>query len=129
MGERALAAARAAIGTRFRLHGRDGRGLDCLGLAGLAMRAEGFAGEIPSGYAMRGGDAARIAAAIEAAGFVASDAPGDLLLLRTGAGQLHFAISTGAGAVHADAMLRRVVERPDLPWQLAGRWRWPEQTR
>lgn len=126
MGELALAAARAAVGVRFRLHGRDARGLDCLGLAGLAMRAEGFEGEIPSGYALRGGDAHRICAAIGAAGFAASDATGDLMLMRSGPGQLHFAISTGSGLIHADAMLRRVVERPDVPWPVIGRWRLKE---
>ena len=33
MGEAGAAAARALIGTRFRLHGRDGAGADCLGVA------------------------------------------------------------------------------------------------
>jgi hypothetical protein len=123
---RGLAAARAAIGTRFRLHGRDGRGLDCVGLAALAMRAEGYAGEVPSGYALRHGDAAGVCAAIAAAGLVAGEGrrAGDVLLLRTGPGQLHLAIDSGEGLVHADAMLRRVVERPDpLPWPVIGRWR------
>jgi cell wall-associated NlpC family hydrolase len=126
VGERALAAARAVVGVRFRLHGRDCNGLDCVGLAALAMRAEGFAGEIPRGYAMRGGRPGEVRAAIEAAGFAASDAAGDLMLLRTGPGQLHFAISTGGGLIHADAMLRRVVERPDVPWPVIGRWRLKE---
>ncbi|MDF7777795.1 peptidoglycan endopeptidase [Sphingomonas sp. AOB5] len=127
VGERALAAARAAVGVRFRVHGRDSAGLDCLGLAGLAMRAEGYEGEVPSGYALRGGDAARVRAAIEAAGFVAGDSAGDLLLMRSGPGQLHFAISSGEGIIHADAMLRRVVERPDVPWPVIGRWRLRER--
>ena len=125
-GEAALAAARGAVGARFRLHGRDSEtGLDCVGLAALALRAEGFSGAVPSGYALRSGDAARVIRAIEAAGLVAArDArPGDLMLLRTGPGQLHFAIDAGSGIVHADAMLRRVVERPGTNWPVIGRWR------
>ena len=125
MGERALAAARAAVGVRFRLHGRDANGLDCVGLAALALRAEGFEGAVPSGYALRSGDAARARAAIAAAGLVEVSArrAGDLLLLRAGPGQLHFAIDSLAGIVHADAMLRKVVERPGAGWPVIGRWR------
>ena len=121
-----VAAARAAVGARFRLHGRDpATGLDCVGLAALALRAEGFEGAVPSGYALRSGNASRVCAAIRAAGLVAcADArAGDLLLLRTGPGQLHFAIWAGDGIVHADAMLRRVVERPGMRWPVVGRWR------
>jgi cell wall-associated NlpC family hydrolase len=128
-GERAIAAARGAIGTRFRLHGRDpASGLDCVGLAALALRAEGFGGAVPSGYALRSGDAVRVVAAIEAAGLVpAADVrPGDLVLLRAGPGQLHFAIQSGDGIIHADAMLRRVVERCAPDWPVLGRWRCDE---
>ncbi|WP_414885387.1 peptidoglycan endopeptidase [Sphingomonas sp. Root241] len=128
-GERAVAAARAALGVRFRLHGRSieglAEGLDCIGLAALALRAEGFEGTVPSGYALRSGDAGRVGAAIEALGLVpaAEPRPGDLLLFKAGPGQLHFAIQAEAGVIHADAMLRRVVERPGLPWPVIGRWR------
>lgn len=126
-GERSLAAARAALGVRFRLHGRDaGSGLDCVGLAALAMRAEGFEGRVPNGYALRTGDAGAARRAIEAAGLVAAerDRPGDLLLLAAGPGQLHLAIAAGNGIVHADAQLRRVVERPGpIAWPVIGRWR------
>jgi hypothetical protein len=123
----ALAAAREAVGTRFRLHGRAvADGLDCLGLAVLAIRAEGWSGPVPSGYAMRSGDAAKVGAALRAAGLIEAEPrrAGDLLLLEAGPGQLHFAIDTGSGMVHADAMLRRVVERPGPPpWPVIGRWR------
>nr|WP_025561174.1 NlpC/P60 family protein [Sphingomonas sp. UNC305MFCol5.2] len=124
-GERAVAAARAALGVRFRLHGRSAEGLDCVGLAALALRAEGFEGRVPSGYTLRSGDAVRVRVAIEVLGLVpaAEPRPGDLLLFRAGPGQLHFAIQAEAGIIHADARLRRVVERPELPWPVIGRWR------
>jgi lipoprotein Spr len=116
----AVAAARGLIGTRFRLHGRSAEGVDCVGLAALALRIDA-----PSGYALRSGGAARAIAAIEAAGLVAgTGAPGELVLLRVHAGQLHLGIASDDGLIHADAMLRRVVERPGpLPWPVIGRWR------
>ena len=119
-----VAAARSALGVRFRVHGRGAEGLDCVGLAALALRAEGFEGAVPSGYALRRGDAG-VRALIEAAGLVAAEEarPGDLLLLAAGPGQLHLAIDTGDGIIHADAMLRRVVERPGMRWPVIGRWR------
>jgi cell wall-associated NlpC family hydrolase len=124
-GERAVAAARSALGVRFRLHGRSAEGLDCVGLVALALRAEGYEGPVPSGYALRSGDAARVHAAIEALGLVRAEEPrpGDLVLFKAGPGQLHFAIQAEAGVIHADAMLRRVVERPEMPWPVIGRWR------
>lgn len=121
-GEAALARARACIGSRFRPQGRDpATGLDCVGLAGWA-----YGVAVPGGYALRSGDAARVREGIAVAGLAAAEGrrPGDLVLLRSGPGQLHLAIDSGTGLVHADAMLRRVVERPDpLPWPVIGRWR------
>lgn len=119
-------AARAAVGARFRLHGREvASGLDCVGLAALALRAGGYAGDVPTGYALRGGDPAAVAALLEVALARADgDAPGDLLLMRSGPGQLHLGIRTETGLVHADAALRRVVERPGAPpWPVLGCWR------
>lgn len=123
---RVVAAAREALGAKFRLHGRSvADGLDCVGLAGLALRGGGWVGEIPSGYALRSGDADGVAAAIAAAGLVpGTGGAGELLLLRVRAGQLHMGIASEDGLIHADALLRRVVERPGaLPWPVAGRWR------
>lgn len=119
-------AARAAVGARFRLHGRDpATGLDCVGLAALALRAGGCAVDTPTGYALRGDDAEAVAARLDAVLVRAEgEAAGDLLLLRTGPGQLHLAIRTAGGFVHADAALRRVVERPGVPpWPVLGSWR------
>ena len=55
---------------------------------------------------------------------VATAEPGDVLLMAAGPGQLHLGIWTRDGFVHADAGLRRVVERPGMPpWPLIGVWR------
>ena len=125
--ERAVAAGRGVVGVRFRLHGRDPAfGLDCVGVAGVAMRAAGFSGDIPGGYALRGGDAATVAARLDASGLERGYAPlpGDLALFETGPAQFHLAVLVEGGIVHADAMLRRVVERPGTPpWPIIGLWR------
>ena len=125
-GERAAAAAQAAVGARFRLHGREpGTGLDCVGLAALAMAAGGRTGAVPTGYRLRGGDA-RAVRGMVGEGLVASDGSraGDLLLFAAGPGQLHLAVRTEGGLVHADAGLGRVVERPGAdPWPLLAAWR------
>ncbi|WP_299649456.1 peptidoglycan endopeptidase [Sphingomonas bacterium] len=108
------------------MHGRDpATGLDCVGLAAWALRAGGFAGDVPTGYALRGGDAEKVAALLDAVLIRADDArAGDVVLLRTGPGQLHLGIRAGAGLVHADAGLRRVVLRPgDVSWPVIGCWR------
>ncbi len=130
--DRVAAAARSAMGAKFRLHGRaPADGLDCIGLVAHALAAGGFAGEVPTGYALRGGVPAHVAALLDAAGLerVAEEAAGDVLLLATGPGQLHLAIATGDGCIHADAVLRRVVERPGaLPWPILGRWRLADVT-
>lgn len=125
--EAIVAAARSCIGVRFRLHGRDPDfGLDCVGLAAVAAGAGGFRGEIPGGYALRGGDAAGFIAVIDAAGLVrvVEATAGDIVLCAAGAMQFHLAVIVPGGVVHADALLRRVVERPGaLPWPVLGAWR------
>ena len=130
-GEAVAAAALALVGARFRLHGRDAAGgLDCIGVIAAALRAAGWVGEVPSGYALRGGDAAAVAARFDAA-LSRGDgrAAGDVLLMRVGPGQLHGAVRTAAGFVHADAGLMRVVERPGAPaWPLIGAWRFVRNT-
>lgn len=118
-----VARARALIGTRFRPQGRSAAdGLDCVGLAAASVGAP----DVPRDYALRGGSAARLARELAAAGLRPADraAPGDVLVLAVGPGQLHLGIFTGAGLVHGDAGLRRVVERPlPLPWPVTGIWR------
>ena len=105
---------RALIGTRFVAQGRDSaRGVDCIGLAVHAYRIKARA--VPDNYRMAGDHRSAIL------GFVSSlfrrisrrrIAPGDLLLLRPAANQVHLAIWTGAGLLHADARRRAVIERP-----------------
>lgn len=122
MGERHAQAAQALVGARFRLHGREAAGgLDCVGVAALALELE----DAPTGYALRGGDAAGVAAMLDARLRRADGrAAGDLLLFAVGPGQLHLAVATAGGVVHADAGLRRVVARPGVaPWALIGAWR------
>lgn len=123
MSDAIITRARAAVGARFRLHGRDpADGLDCVGLAAFALGVR----NLPTGYGLRSGDQDAVAGMIARAGLarVTERATSDLLLCRAGPGQLHLAIWAGASVIHADAMLRRVVERPgDPPWPVIGYWR------
>jgi cell wall-associated NlpC family hydrolase len=126
---RIVAAARAAVGTRFRRHGRGADGLDCVGLVAAALTEAGWRGAVPDDYPLATGDPAMIGRVAAAAGLrpVTDAAPGDVVAFRSGPGQLHLAIDTGDGVIHADAGLRRVVERPGVaPWPLVGRWRWED---
>ena len=118
-----VAAARALIGTPFRLQGRGRDGLDCFGLFAVV---HGLLADAPRSYALRGtpSDQAmemldrhfirRLAMAPQVA---------DILLLQPGLDQLHLGLWTGTGLVHAHAGLRRVVETPGLPaFPLLGIW-------
>jgi murein DD-endopeptidase / murein LD-carboxypeptidase len=112
--------ARALIGIRFRLHGRDVRGLDCVGVVSWVHRLD-----VPSGYRLRTSDAGMVAKVLRAQGFVpgAGD-PGEIVMLRPGGEQVHLGIVTAGGFVHADAGLRRVVESPWRDdWDVLGFWR------
>jgi len=115
-----VVAARGCVGARFRPHGRDpSYGLDCVGVAAIA-----FGRGVPGDYALRGGTAEVAARAIEAIGLRRVDAAeaGDLVLIEAGMGQLHLAVMTDGGFVHADAGLRRVVESPGQPAGMVGAW-------
>ena len=117
-----VARARALIGTSFRAQGRGGDGLDCVGLVAAALGRGG----VRRDYALRGGCADALGAGLAAAGLarVEEAAAGDVIALRAGPGQLHLGLWTGDGLVHADAGLRRVVERPgEVPWPVLGVWR------
>ena len=114
--------ARALIGTRFRPQGRGPDGLDCVGLAAAALGL----GATRRDYLLRGGDLAALEAGLAEAGLrpVDEKIAGDVIVLRSGPGQLHLGVWTGEGLVHADAGLRRVVERPGAPqWPIVSIWR------
>ncbi|UZW56863.1 peptidoglycan endopeptidase [Sphingobium sp. JS3065] len=117
-----MAAARALVGARFRLHGRSvERGLDCVGLAALVLGRRA-----PEGYGLRSGDEGLAAEWLRAAGLrrVKAARDGDLALVRPGPLQLHLMIVVPGGHVHAHAGVGRVVEMPgDSPWPVLGYWR------
>jgi hypothetical protein len=133
-GERIWAAALALIGTRFRLHGRDvASGLDCVGLAALAVERAGLTpGPVPDRYDLRGTSEPALREWLAAAQLepVMTWATGDLLLDAPGAGQWHVMIGGRGEAggrdavIHAHAGLRRVVMMPGPPsGTLVGCWR------
>ncbi len=81
--------------------------------------------DVPTGYPLRGGDPVRWRGAIDARLRRVTDRrAGDLLMMRSGPGQVHLGIWTGGSLIHADAGLGRVVERPgEPPWPVTGMWR------
>ncbi len=127
--EEIAAAARTLVGARFRPQGHDvALGLDCVGVVVASLAGAGCVVRAPHDYWQRGGDPARIAAMIGTAGLArigaAAAGPGDVLLLEVGPAQLHLAVLTETGFVHADAGLRKVVETPGRPrWPVLGAWR------
>lgn len=120
-GERA----RALIGTPFRLQGRSAEGLDCVGVALAVFDIE--SDDVRRNYRVRGDyepevrdflkrDFRRVPAA--------QLRPGDLMLMRVSPDQLHLAVRTTLGFVHAHARLWRVVETPHMPqWPVIGVYR------
>ena len=121
----------ALVGTRFRPQGREPRhGLDCVGTAAFAC---GIPSErVPRDYALRGQKLAQIEHQLcdlgcrPVVGHVLE--LGDVVVCRAGPAQFHLVIITPFGFVHADAGLRRVVQRPyPIPWTLAGAWRLAEE--
>ncbi len=122
-GQEIAARARTLVGVPFRPQGRSAAyGFDCVGLVAAALGIE----RVRADYPLRGGSAERLASELERAGLERVDEVGigDVLVMRSGPEQLHLGIVTDAGLVHADAGLRRVVERPGSPtWQVLGAWR------
>jgi hypothetical protein len=104
-------------------------GLDCVGAAAAA--ADVPAGRLPADYALRGQHLAAIEHELCDLGCQPVPAEravaGDILVCEAGPGQFHIVIRAWKSFVHADAALRRVVERPlPVPWPVAGAWRFFE---
>ena len=122
--------ARALVGTRFRPQGRDPRyGLDCVGTAAAAA---GIApGRLRSDYSLRGQHLAAIEHELCDLGCRPVPAEravaGDVIVCEAGPAQFHIVVRAWDSFIHADAGLRRVVERPlPVPWPVVGAWRFFE---
>ena len=118
-------AARALVGARFRPQGRTDDALDCIGVvlstfgiaADAVRRDYRLRGDFRSEIEQRLSDYFRAVRSSELR-------PGDVMLLAAAKDQLHLAIRTQAGFVHAHAGIGRVVETPGLPeWPLLGVYR------
>ena len=126
-GDRIAERALALVGTRFRPQGRDpAHGLDCVGAAAAAAGVP--AERVPTGYDLKGQKLAEVEHGLCDLGCrpVAGDAlhSGDILVCAPAPAQFHVVVVVRGGFVHADAMLRRVVERPfPVPWPVIGAWR------
>jgi hypothetical protein len=126
-GHRIASRARALVGIRFRPQGRDPMlGLDCVGVAAAAMDIP--AGRLRNDYSLRGQHLAEIEQELRGLGCRPAPperaAAGDLLVCEAGPAQFHILVRAWESFVHADAGLRRVVERPlPVPWPVVGAWR------
>jgi hypothetical protein len=110
--------ARSLVGCRFRPQGRDPEhGLDCVGVVCAAFGIP--ADSVPRNYRLRDGGLERVK--LELSRFfrlVRTPAAGDVLIFEVAAVQLHLGILTDLGLIHADALLRKVVESPGRPpWE------------
>ena len=117
--------ARALVGTRFRLQGRSSEGLDCIGVVLATFGIDPAAAR--RDYRLRGEDPVELDAAL-LAHFrrlrARQLAPGDVMLMSVDKRQLHLAVKTADGFVHAHAGVRRVVETPGIPaWDVLGVYR------
>ncbi len=113
--------ARSLVGCRFRPQGRDPElGLDCIGLTCAAFGIP--IADAPRDYRLRGGDVHRLRTEIDRHFIrvpVGDAGAGDLIVCSVALDQLHLAVLTDRGFVHADARLRKVVETPGAaPWPI-----------
>lgn len=114
MSQFALSRARALIGTRARLQGRDSAAaLDCIGLiiAAFDLPKQAFAAD----YALRNHSLANVDE--QMLPFFRrvtrpTSRPGDVSVMRVAAGRLHLGMLSNEGLIHADLRLGRVVCRP-----------------
>lgn len=128
-GDEVAAAAHALVGTPFRLHGRHAEtGIDCIGLALLALRGAGLEAVAPAGYRLRNSSIDDALNALENCDLEPTHgavAPGDILLASPGPAQHHVIVAGARGSfIHAHAGLRRVVIMPGpLTWPIRHHWR------
>lgn len=119
-GEDHVVRARELLGLRFRPQGRSEDGVDCLGLLLIAYRIP--EASVRQDYRLRGDHREEILrGATQYFRRVPrrSARPGDALLFQVDAEQFHLGVLTSTGLIHADARLKRVVERPGRPdWPL-----------
>ena len=119
-------AARALVGVRFRPQGRSPElGLDCVGLVLCAFALPDDL--VRRDYRMRGDHRGEMLAAL-AKSFRriarARRRRGDVVLLKVAKEQLHLAILTERGFVHADARRGKVVESHGTPpWPILAAFR------
>ena len=119
-GDDVVARARTLIGAAFRPGGRDPAfGLDCVGVVASAVGQSA-----PAAIDEREADAIAALAAAGLGPVHGRNAPGDVVLCRPAPRRLHLIVLTDFGFVHADAGLRRVVERPgEPPWPVVAVFR------
>lgn len=117
--------ARALVGTRFRPQGRSQTELDCVGVILSTFQIARDA--VRTDYRLRGDHQLEIKQRLKEHFRVVSTSqmrPGDVMLLEVAKEQLHLAVRTDLGFVHAHARIGRVVETPGLPdWPLLGVYR------
>ena len=125
MAKRHADRAVALVGTPFRPQGRGEGGVDCVGLALIVFGMPAHL--VRDDYRLRGmhGDEAeQLVRQFFRRVTPNKSKAGDLVLLAPRADQIHFAIRTVRGFVHADASLRKVVETPGEPgWPVIGFYR------
>ena len=119
------ARAQALVGTRFRPQGRGEEGLDCVG---VVLMTFGISPDtVRRDYQLRGDHLTAIREELNVHFRRVPKTgirPGDAMLMAAGDRQLHLAVCTPAGFVHAHAGLRRVVETPGAPeWPLIAVYR------
>jgi len=111
-------AASGLAGCPFRLHGRDpATGLDCIGLLAAALAKMGCWVDFPTGYRVRTGSFAGLAAAARQHGFEPVSetiTAGDVLFVAPGPSQMHLIIAAPREGhfIEAHAGIGRVVIRP-----------------